>query len=156
VLPTHIALAIALSCAVGAQVGAQEQAGTARSQAERQVIAAERAVWEALKKGDWPPFDRITAGQLGFGPDGISTTKGGNLKQYDGLVTTSYSLDSIQTRLLTPDVVIVAYKATYDQTQNGQKAPSPVYMMSVWQRKGGKWVTVAHSEAIPTKASGGN
>jgi hypothetical protein len=61
----------------------------------------------------------------------------------------------MQTRMSGPDVVVMAYKATFDQTMNGKKNPSPVYMTSVWHRIGGKWVPVSHSEtsAAPSPAN---
>ena len=65
---------------------AQEPNGTRQSTSEKQVIAGERAIWNALKNKDY------------------------------------------------------AYLR-----------PSPAYMMTVWQRKGGKWVPVAHSET-PAKS----
>jgi hypothetical protein len=42
--------------------------------------------------------------------------------------------------------VVLTYTSAGDQMCGGQKAPSPEYSMSVWQKRGGRWVGVAHSE----------
>lgn len=141
-------LASSLVCSFGAvqSVDAQTQAGSARS-SSNEVIAAERALWEQIKANQWAPFDKVLNGMTYVDPTGMMIYRSGNLKQYEGIVTKSYSLDSIQTMTVTPDVVVLNYKASLDQTDaKGMKARSPIYMMSVWQRKNGKWIPVAHSE----------
>lgn len=141
-------LAASLLCGLGAvsSAGAQAQAGNARSSAS-EVIAAERALWEQIKANQWAPFDKALNGMTYVDTTGMTIYKSGNLKQFEGIVTRSYSLDSIRTMTVTPDVVILTYKASLDQTDaKGMKSRSPIYMMSVWQRKNGRWVPVAHSE----------
>jgi hypothetical protein len=55
-------------------------------------------------------------------------------------------MDNPQTTRVGKDLVVLTYTSAGDQTCGGQKAPSPVYSMSVWQMRGGHWVGVAHSE----------
>lgn len=141
-------LAASVICGLGAvqSAGAQAQAGTARTSAG-DVIAAERALWEQIKTNQWAPFDKALNGMTYVDTTGMTIYKSGNLKQFEGIVTRSYSLDSIRTVTVTPDVVVLTYKASFDQTDaKGMKSRSPIYMMSVWQRKNGRWVPVAHSE----------
>jgi hypothetical protein len=73
------------------------------------------------------------------------------VKDFDGLVTKSYSVDSVSTRAFGSDVVVVTARVTVDRsykdsTGNSSQTPSPIYTMTVWQRTGGKWVPIAHSE----------
>ena len=56
------------------------------------------------------------------------------------------SMDNPVTTRVGTDLVVLTYDSAGDQTCGGQKAPSPVHSMSVWQNRGGKWVAVAHSE----------
>ena len=44
------------------------------------------------------------------------------------------------------DLVVLTYTSNGDVTCGGEKLPSPIYTMSVWQLRGAKWVAVAHSE----------
>ena len=141
-------LAATLICGLGAvqSAGAQAQAGNVRSSAS-DVIAAERALWEQIKANQWAAFDKAVNGMTYVDTTGMMIYKSGNLKQFEGLVTRSYSLDSIRTITVTPDVIVLTYKASFDQTDaKGMKSRSPIYMMSVWQRKNGRWAPVAHSE----------
>jgi len=67
-------------------------------------------------------------------------------------VTRSYKLDSLRVRAIAPDVVLLTYKASIDQTFKGKRTPSPFYMLSLWQRTNGKWRPVAHAEAPASTA----
>jgi len=110
------------------------------------VIAAERAAWELLKQRKWDAFDAALVGETLVDASGISIARPGSAKTLAGLVTRSYTLDSVRVRTVTPDVVIVTYKAAVDQTFDGKRTPSPLYMLSVWHKQGGKWRPVAHTE----------
>jgi hypothetical protein len=131
---------------------AQQQAGSASSSSSTAVIAAERAIWESLKSANWTQFDKTIAGMTYVTAEGIVVWKSGNPSQFQGMVMRSYSWDSLDTRVLSPDVVVLSYKATVDATENGKNDPSPVYMLSVWQRKNGRWIPVAHSETVAASA----
>ena len=48
--------------------------------------------------------------------------------------------------------VMGIWALVFDQTVAGKHVPSPVYSMSVWQKKDGKWVVAAHSEATAADA----
>jgi uncharacterized protein DUF4440 len=145
-------------CGVVVSLGA---AGLARAQAPKaaaapadtSLVGAERAIWELLKRQQWNAFDDAIAGETLVESGGISIAKRGtSATALRGLVTKSYTLEDATVRMVTPDVAIVTYKASVDQTFNGQRTPSPFYMMSVWQRKAGKWSPVAHAETAAANA----
>jgi len=143
----RLTASVLLMCAgTAAVLQGQQQAGAAKSTAEREVIAAERAIWEDIKNNQWASFDKTIAGMTYVEPGGIVVWKPGTSEQFNGIVTKSYSLDSVTTRVLAPDIVVLTYRASFEQTAQGKPQQSPVYMMSIWQRKGGKWTPVAHSE----------
>jgi len=150
-----------LMCALLLVVGrvsllsAQQQAGSPQSAAGREVVAAEKAIWESIKAQRWADFDKSIAGMTYIDPGAMVVWKPGNPKQFEGMVMRSYSLDSVTTRAIASDIVLLTYKATLDQTVNGKQLPSPVYMMSLWQRKSGKWTPIAHSETPVANAQGG-
>lgn len=152
---TRLTVIALLACVgISRTISAQEQAGSSRSANEAQVLAAERAIWDAIKNNQWSVFDRAIAGMTYVDPSGIVVWKPGNPKQFEGIVTKSYSLESVQLRTLAPDMILLTYKATLDQTADGKPVPSPIYMLSLWQRRGSEWRPVAHSET-PAAAPNG-
>lgn len=124
-------------------------AAQAMSAAERQVVQNERAIWDALKNEDWTTFGRLVEGVTTVDMNGIvpGIQRAGLAEQLKTLVTNSYELSDIRARTVTPTVILLTYKIAVDQTFGGQHVPSPIYGMSVWQKKGARWVPVAHSEA---------
>ena len=149
----HVAIAV-LFVALGAGNTARAQAPkNAPALPDSIIVAAERAIWDLLKRQQWDAFDAAVAGETMLEPGGISVAKRGAVAPgLPGLVTKSYTLDSVRVRSITPDVVVVTYKASVDQTFKGAHVPSPFYMLSVWQRKDGKWGPVAHAET-PTSTA---
>lgn len=123
-------------------------AGQAMSAAERQVVQNERAIWDALNNEDWTTFGRLVEGVTTVDMNGIvpGIQRAGLAEQLKTLVTNSYELSGIRARTVTPTVILLTYKIAVDQTFGGQHVPSPIYALSLWQKKGAKWVPVAHSE----------
>jgi Domain of unknown function (DUF4440) len=113
------------------------------------VVAQERAVLDAFIKNDTAAFNRA------LGSDFVYVDARGpvrwELAKTSAMImdckTTQLSIDNPQTTRVGNDLVVLTYSSSGDQTCGGQKAPSPVYSMSVWQMRGGRWVGVAHSEA---------
>lgn len=141
-----ITLALALTVAVVPRRVAAQVTNAVPSADSTGVLAAEREIWEAIKKSDWSAVDTILTGMTYANASGIVVWKPGMSKDLKGLVLTSYAWADVQTRSVGPDLVLLTYKATADQTLNGQKTPSPVFMMSLWRKQSGRWVAVAHSE----------
>jgi hypothetical protein len=149
----RVAIALFCSVAVAASLSAQQQAGGNTTANSAEVIAAERAIWESIVARDWTKFDHSIGGMTYVTPQGIVIWRPGNPSQFEGLVMRSYSWDSLDTRVLAPGIIVISYKATIDETENGKKGPSPVYMLSVWQKKSGRWTAVAHSETPGTNSN---
>jgi hypothetical protein len=124
------------------------------SAAEKHVVAAERRLWDLLVKKDWTTFGSIVDGMTYIDMNGVTPRMKTSdmLESLNGIETKSYDLSDVRTRTVSPSVIILTYKAAIDQTSNGQRVPSPIYMMSVWQKKGAKWVPVAHQETNATDA----
>jgi Domain of unknown function (DUF4440) len=148
-----VACGFLVSLCAGDAARAQAPKVTAGSSVDSAVVAAERAIWELLKRQQWDAFDAAIAGETLVEPGGISiTTPGTSAKTLPGLVTRSYSLEDLRVRTIAPDVVLLTYKASVDQTFKGERTPSPLYMLSLWQRKGAKWTPVAHAETPASTA----
>ena len=142
-----------LLLSLGAAGAGRAQAPKSGAPVDSVIIAAERAIWDLLKRQQWDAFDAAIAGETLLESAGISIAKQGtSAKNLPGLVTRSYTLDSLRVRTITPDVVLLTYKASVDQTFKGERTPSPFYMLSLWQRTSGKWRPVAHAEAPASTA----
>ena len=137
-----------------AQAGKSVEPPAAMSAAEKTVFDNERIVFEAFKKGDWTAFAKWIDGSMFVNHNGIvaSSQTSQMLDLLKTFVTNSYEFTDMHARTVSPDVIVVTYKLVFDQTVAGQHVPSPVYSMSVWQKKGGNWVVAAHSEATAADA----
>jgi hypothetical protein len=145
------ALLLSLVALAPRNVAAQGNSGKApaMSAAEKQVVQNERAIWDALKNQDWTTFGRLVEGVTTVDMNGVNPgiQRAGLAEQLKTLVTNSYELSEFRARTVTPTVILLTYKIAVDQTFDGKHVPSPLYGMSLWQKKGAKWVPVAHSEA---------
>ena len=112
------------------------------------VVAQERAVLDAVIKADTAAFNRALGSDFVYvdvrGPVRWQLAK--TTAMIMDCKTTELSIDNPQTTRVGNDLVVLTYMSSGDQTCGGQKAPSPVHSMSVWQMRGGRWVGVAHSE----------
>src|SRR5437867_9704003 len=121
--------------------GSANAAPRAMSAAEKQVVANERAIFDVLQKQDWTKFasmvDGITYIDMGGIVPRMQTSQ--MLDDLKNLVTNSYELSDVRTRVIRPDVILLTYTVAVDQTNKGQHVLSPIHSMSVWQKKGAKW-----------------
>ena len=111
------------------------------------VVAQERAVLDAFIKNDTAAFSRALGSDFVYvdvrGPVRWVRANSGVIMDCK---TTQLSMDNPQTSRVGNDLVVLTYTSSGDETCGGQKTPSPVHSMSVWQMRGGRWVAVAHSE----------
>jgi len=104
-------------------------------------------MWEALRGQDTAAFARLMGDAVvDVDVSGIKQTSPQSVARYvTGCKTDSYSLSGIRVTR-TAATVTISYKAAVEQTCWGQKAPSPLLVMTVYESRGGAWVPVAHSE----------
>ncbi len=58
----------------------------------------------------------------------------------------SFSLSDFSFMWLSKDTVLMTYTATQDATCSGKRQAGKVIAASLWQKKGGKWVSPFHQE----------
>jgi ketosteroid isomerase-like protein len=119
----------------------------ARATQDSLLAQRERAQWEALKARDTTTFARLMGGDLvDIDLSGIKRTSPASTARYVlGCQTMSYALSDVRVAHFGA-TAIVTYKTTVDATCWGQKAPSPLYVMTVYSQRGDTWLPVAHSE----------
>ncbi len=116
------------------------------------LVQRERAMWDGLKTRDTTAVARLVGG-------GLVDIDASGIRRTSPAITTHYVLGCRMTSYALTDMTVthigatatVSYKATVDATCWGQKAPSPLYVMTVYSRDGDVWLPVAHSETPAAK-----
>ncbi|QUJ75809.1 nuclear transport factor 2 family protein [Sulfitobacter albidus] len=105
------------------------------------IIARERAVWDALVQGDAAADAAALDGSfLGVYPDGFAG-KADHVNQLKaGPTVAAYTLEDVTVRALGPDHALISYRATF--TRAGRSTPEEMYVSSLWQRAGVGWVNI--------------
>jgi len=142
------ALAVGVPTSLCAQRTERPSAIGAASAARDSLLSwQERAQWEALKARDTTTFARLMGGGLvDVDLSGIKRTSPASTAQYVlGCRVTNYELNDLRVIQFELTAVVV-YTASVDATCWGQKAPSPLYVMTVYERRNDTWRAIAHSE----------
>jgi ketosteroid isomerase-like protein len=142
-------LTLTLVAVVFAQAPAANRAAT-----EKQIVANERTINEAVAKADLKGFNALVA------PDAVSMDSGGIMKTGDPnfekmvkeMKITSWNLEGSQFLWINDNTVVHMYKWTGKGTYQGQPVPSPTWASTVWANKGGKWMATFHQESLAMPA----
>jgi ketosteroid isomerase-like protein len=115
------------------------------------IIAQEKALLDALTKNDFAAFNKGLGSNFVY-VDARGATRwelSKSAEMLKGCKTGKFTMENPEVTSAGSDILVLTYKATADQTCDGQKAPPTVLAMSVWQKRAGRWVAVAHSETPP-------
>ena len=110
-------------------------------------VVREEAMWTALQQHDTAGFARAAGiSAIDVDVSGTRRVSAASTTQYvERCQVASSALQNF--RVVRDSVaVVVTYTATVDETCWGQKAPSPLYVLSVYERDHGGWRLLAHSE----------
>jgi hypothetical protein len=127
---------------------AQAPAASNHAAAEKQIIANERAINEAIAKGDMKTFHaNLAPDAVAIDPGGISKANAPEFdKMLQGLKMQSWNIDGSQFYWVNDSTVVHMYRWTGKGTYQGQPVPSPTWSSTLWSNKGGKWLAVFHQE----------
>jgi methionine-rich copper-binding protein CopC len=117
---------------------------------EKQIVANERAINDAVAKGDMKAFHaNIASDAVGIDGSGISKV---NAPEFDKMLQTikiqTWNIDGSQFYWINDNTVVHMYRWTGKGTYQGQPVPSPVWTSTVWTNRGGKWVATFHQESV--------
>jgi hypothetical protein len=162
------ALVLLSSCAAGCTVESRAkaahsidstsavQSASADSVTGAAVAALTRRVYDGFKARDPSAINAMIAesGMSHVDPTGVMrlTSPKGTAEMVKQCAVRSYSMDSVASQVPTPDVVVLTFKLTIDESCGGKRTPSPLYAMSVWHQQGGTWKAIAFS-ATPARRS---
>jgi len=128
---------------------AQAPAGSNHAAVEKQIVASERAINDAVAKGDMKTFHaNLVPEAVGIDGGGINKV---NSPDFDKMMQQakiqSWNLDGSQFYWVNDNTVIHMYRWTGKGTFDGQPITSPTWASTVWANKGGKWLAVFHQES---------
>ena len=118
-----------------------------------ELLAAARAVWEALVQGDAAADGAALSDDfIGVYPDGIFGKAAHVAQLAAGPTVADYTLTQTQSRALGPDHALLIYHAAYRRP--GAAAPEAMYVSSIWQRTGTGWINIFSQDTPddPTQA----
>ena len=143
-------VAVVMAAALWAQTPAASHAAI-----EKQVVTLERAINEAIAKGDMKAFHaNVAPDAIGVDPTGINKV---NTPDFDKMLLTSkiqsWNLDGSQFYWINDAAVVHMYRWTGKGTFDGQPVPSPTWASTVWMNKSGKWMAVFHQETTAMPAA---
>ena len=154
-MKTRIAVALALGLQLAATLDAAAQGADAKKPAApsaavgNSVVAQEQSIYDAIARSDTVAFNKAVGRDFVHvdqnGAMRWSLAKTSTIFAECGLGT-GWTLDHPMTTEIGTDLVVLTYSASAKAMCKGQRVPSPVNAMSVWQRRSGRWVAVAHSE----------
>lgn len=104
-----------------------------------EVLALERAVWDARVAGD-AAADAARLERLGVCPTGFAGRADHAAQLAAGPTVAAYRLSEARLVPLGPDHVLLAYRADY--TRAGGAQPEAMFVSSVWRRAGAGWVNI--------------
>jgi hypothetical protein len=144
-----IVAGIGLGSLVSARVVAPPRADAALEQA---LVARERASWVAWQKRDASFFETFLSDdhvEVGFG--GVAG-KTAVIKSVGSpaCVVASYDVGAIRLTRLTDDAALLTYHARQQTTCAGQPVPSPVWVSSLYVKRGGAWVNAVYQQTPDT------
>ena len=122
------------------------------SKVEAQIIALEKAGWEAWKNKDssWTR-DNVTEEFLLVNSDGVSNKTQVVKSTATDCKVKSYSLDNFKFVTLDKDSVLMTYTAMQDGVCSGKTIPANVRASVVYVKRGDKWLEALYMETPTAK-----
>ncbi len=130
----------------GAKPPAQEKSVNRNNSVESQIIALEKAAWNAWKNKDSSWFQKNLA------DDALSVNSGGVfdkaqiIKGYSECDVKSYSLDDFKFRMLDKNVALITFTGNQNAVCGGEKNPTSVRVTSIYVKRDGKWLNSFYME----------
>ena len=140
-----LALLLPLAGTALAQAAKNQKAGVSPTDA---IIAQEQSIFDALTENDIAAFNKAIGADFVYqSPEGTITWElAKSAEILKPCKSGKFTMTEPKVTPASPDVMVLTYKTAGEQVCDGKKSASPVFAMSVWQKRGGQWVLVAHSQ----------
>lgn len=118
---------------------------------EAQIIALEKAGWEAWKNKDAKWFQaNLTDDALSVHMDGVAD-KTQTLKDIGNCEVKSFSLDNFKFVMIDKESALITFVGVQDAVCGGKTQPGSVRATSVYVKRGGRWQNVFYTEIPVTQ-----
>lgn len=118
---------------------------------QEQVVAAERAGLDALKKGDIAGFGNLTADEAVLVDDHGPATKAQVLQNVASFSLIDYSMENVHFVPISPNTGLISYRITEKGSSHGHEFSAQAYVSSVWTRRGNSWLCLFSQETAVRK-----
>src|SRR5438132_3032553 len=134
-----------------ANKGGEMKSTAAPSEAD--IIAKEKASWDAVKKKDWDGFGKmLTADYIEVLDDGIHD-KAASLEGVKDLELSDVTFADWKMLTIDKDAVIITYTATVKASYKGQAIPAGPYReASAYVNRNGEWLAIYYQETLARTA----
>lgn len=130
-----------------ANKGGEMKSTTAASEAD--IIAKEKASWDAVKKKDWDGFGKMLASEYIETLDDGVHDKAASLEGVKDLELSDATFADWKMLTIDKDAVIVTYSATVKATYKGQAIPpGPYREASAYVNRNGEWLAIYYQETL--------
>lgn len=132
-----------------ASASAPSAASPAAGTLEEALVNLEKQSWEAWKNHDGTFFEHFLADdhvEVGFdGP----TDKATVVRGVAGTACSvkSYAVERFQLTVFDAGTALLTYHAAQDTTCGGRPVPSPVWVGSLYVKRGGRWLNAAYQQS---------
>jgi hypothetical protein len=115
-------------------------------------IELETSVWESLRRGDAEEDARLLADDfLGVYPSGFATRADHAGQLANGPTVADYELSEARLMVLSPDDVVLSYRAAWHRLVNGKPGDDEsMYVSSIWSRRSDRWMNVFSQDSPAT------
>jgi len=115
---------------------------------QAQLIALEKQSWEAWQKRDGKFYENfLSDDHVEVGGSGRSTKK--EVADFVGspaCVVKSYAVGDFEVTKFNESTALLTYRAEQDTTCHGKQVPSPVWVSSLYVKRGGKWLNALYQQ----------
>ncbi len=120
---------------------------------QQELIALEKQSWEAWKNHDGKFFESFLSDdhvEMGFG--GVSN-KASVVAAVGSKIceVKSYQLDNFELRMLGDGLALLTYHEAQETSCQGTPVPSPCWVSSLYQKRGGHWLNVLYQQTQTAK-----
>jgi hypothetical protein len=117
------------------------------------LVDLERQSWEAWKNHDAKFFEGFLS------DDHVDVGSGGTTSKKDVVAgvagpvcaVKSYAVDHFELAVLGKGTALLTYHAAQDTTCGGAAVPSPVWVSSLYMKRGGRWLNVVYQQTPTAK-----
>jgi hypothetical protein len=150
---TALRQTLALTILVTIVLSASSRAQTEESATRESLINVEKQSWEAWKNRnaqffkDFLSDDHVEVGFYGLANKGqvLATVA------TPACTVRSYSVDQFNVTMLDPNTALLTYHAAQETTCNDKAVPSPVWVSSLYKKRGDRWFNVFYQQTQTAK-----